>query len=463
MPTSPPTVFDAQPPLFSLRGLIARVRGSDLEVLPSHVQRALDRQRQGNEILAGWVQVALVATFAIFYSLSRKTFPVDAMLHPVPWALSVYAVFTALRLFLAYRNRLGHGMLMSSVVLDMTVLMVTIWSFHIQYGQVAAFYLKAPTLLYVFIFIALRALSLSPIYVLFAGACAAVGWLILVALAVRAPGGRELITDDYIEYMTSLRILIGGEVDKIIAILVVTLLLAIAARRAQSLLHRSVADQAAVTQLSRFFAPDVAATIVGADEILQPGQGRQTEAAAMFIDLRDFTRVAETLAPPSLMTLLGEYQRLVVPIVQRNGGSVITFLGDGVMVTFGATRASPTYAADALRTAEQLIDALGVWAETRRKGRLPAPGVGIGMATGSVIYGAIGHERRLEYAVIGNPVNLAAKLQAHTKVEQVSALATTGMLRLARTQGYDARRAAEVRAARTCAGVAEPIDLVVVH
>ncbi len=453
----------SSPSLYTWRGLVCRITGSDLQALPSHVQRDLHVQRRRNEILVGWVQAALVLTFALFYSFSRKTFPPDVMLHPVPWALSVYSAFTAFRLWQAYRNRLGHWMLMCSVVVDIGVLMVTIWSFHIQYGQVAAFYLKAPTLLYVFIFIALRALSLSAVYVLFAGFCASVGWLVLLGLAIRAPGGRDLITHDYVEYMTSLQILIGGEMDKIISIAMVSVLLAIAARRASTLLHRAVADQAAVTQLSRFFAPDVAATIVGTDEILQPGQGRQTEAAAMFIDLRGFTRMAATLPPTSLMALLGEYQRLVVPIVQRNGGSVITFLGDGVMVTFGATRSSDTYAADAMRTAEQLIDAFIVWAETRRKGQLPAPGMGIGMASGSVTYGAIGHERRLEYAVIGNPVNLAAKLQNHTKVEQVAALATVEMLELARAQGYDARRAADIRPRRLCAGVEEPIDLVAVN
>ena len=69
MPPSPPAVSEASP--LSVRGLLARVRGSDLQVLPSHVQRALERQRQGNEILAGWVQMALLALFALFYGLSR--------------------------------------------------------------------------------------------------------------------------------------------------------------------------------------------------------------------------------------------------------------------------------------------------------------------------------------------------------------------------------------------------------
>ena len=449
------------PAALSLGGIMAKLTGADQIALPSHVQRDLERQRQRNEVLAGWVQAALVLTFALFYSLSRKTFPPDVMLHPVPWALTVYAAFTALRLWLAYRNQLGHAMLMLSVVVDITVLMVTIWSFHIQYEQVPAFYLKAPTLLYVFIFIALRALSLSPLYVLFAGACAAFGWLLLLALAVAAPGGRDLITRDYVEYMTSLQILVGAEVDKIISIIMVSILLALSARRANSLLHRSVAGQAAVSQLSRFFAPEVAETIVNADEALQPGQGRQTEAAVMFVDMRGFTRLASELAPQDLIGVLGEYQSLAVPIVQRNEGSISTYLGDGIMISFGATRDSTTYAADALRTAEQLLDALGNWARERKAAGLPAPGVGIGIAVGTVTCGAIGDQRRLEYAVIGNAVNRAAKLQNHTKVEQVRALTTTDALACALGQGYDPARAGELRAARHCAGIAEPIDLVV--
>ena len=448
---------------WSWRGLIAKIRQTDLTRLPSHVQRDLDRQRQSNEILVGWVQVALVLTFAMFYGLSRKTFGPDVMLHPVPWALAVYGAFTGLRLVLAYKGRLGHWMLMASVVVDISVLMMTIWSFHIQYEQVPAFYLKAPTLLYVFIFIALRALSLSPLYVLFAGACAAVGWLVLLGLAIHAPGGRELLTRDYVDYMTSLKILIGGEVDKIISIVMVSLLLAIAARRTSSLLHRSVAGQAAASQLSRYFAPEVAQTIVSADEVLQPGQGHQTEAAVLFIDMRGFTRLASQLAPQDLIGLLGEYQRLAVPIVQQNGGSITTYLGDGIMITFGATRSNGSFAADALRACEELLDAMGEWARERMLADLPAPGVGIGVAVGTVTCGAIGDAGRLEYAVIGNPVNLAAKLQNHTKAEQVRALTTPGALARAATQGYNGHRAGEVRLDRVCAGLAEPIDLVVIN
>ena len=436
---------------------------ADMEQMPRHVARQIDEQRRLNEILTGWVQATLVVTFTLLYAFSRKTFPIDTMLHPVPWALGFYAVFTALRLYLAYRGKLTHALLMVSVVADITLLMVTIWSFHIQYGQPAAFYLKAPTLLYVFIFIALRVLSVAPGYVLFAGLCAAAGWMLMLGYALMEPGGHELVTRDYVAYMTSARILLGGEIDKIVSILLVAIVLTVAAARGRSLLYRAVAEGAAAAQLARFFAPEVAATIVTSDEALRPGQGRQTEAAAMFIDMRGFTRLAAKFAPRDLIVLLGEYQRIAVPIIQRNGGSIITFLGDGIMVTFGATRVSSTYAADALRTAEQLLDALGAWSQARADAGQPAPGVGIGITVGTVTCGAIGDESRLEYAVIGDSVNRAAKLQNHTKVENVRALTTVSSLECAVRQGYERTRASEIRTGREVAGVGELLDLVVMR
>jgi adenylate cyclase len=437
---------------------------AELGRLPDHVREAIVAQTRANEILTSWVQAALVVAFAILYALSRKTFPVDAPFRPVPWALGVYAAFTIWRLYLAYQGRLTHAMRMLSTAVDVAVLMVTIWSFHIQYGQPAAFYLKAPTLLYIFIFIALRALSLAPGYVLFAGIAAAAGWLALLGYALAQPGGMALVTRDYVAYMTSGRILIGGEVDKVLSILLVSVLLAVAAARARALLHRAVTEGAAAGRLARFFAPEIAATIVGAAEAdLQPGEGRQSEAAAMFVDLRGFTRLAAELPPDALVKLLGDYQGIAVPIVRANGGSVTTYLGDGIMVTFGATRMSATYAADALRAAGALVDALQAWADARRARSLPAPGVGIGVEVGTVTCGAIGDAARLEYAVIGDPVNRAAKLQNHTKVENVHALTTAGALERAREQGFVPSRPAEVRSRREVAGVAAPVDVVVLR
>jgi adenylate cyclase len=437
---------------------------ADLGRLPGHVVRRIAQQDRANEILIGWVQAGLVATFAVLYFASRMTAPPDAVFHPVPWALGIYTAFTAWRLYRAYLDRVTHAMRLASSLVDVALLMVTIWSFHIEYSQPAAFYLKAPTLLYIFIFIALRALTLAPGYVLFTGLAAAAGWLALVGYALAGPDGMSLVTRDYIAYMTSARVLVGGEIDKVLSILIVTAILAAGAARARTLLHRSVAEGAAAGRLAGFLSPDVAAHIVDADdESLRPGAGRQTEAAAMFIDMRGFTQLAAQLAPRELIALLGAYQSVAVPVIQAAGGSITTFLGDGVMVTFGATRPSTTCAADAFRCAERLLDALEAWAAGRRAAGLPAPGVGIGIALGTVTCGTVGAEGRLEYAVIGDPVNRAAKLQNHTKAERVRALATPLARDRAVAQGYEPARASTVLAGRTVAGIAEPVDLVVIE
>ena len=131
-------------------------------------------------MIIGWIQLGVVVTFCVLYTLAPKTFSEDAAFEPVPWVLACYLAFTLLRLVLAHKRILPDWFLYVSVVIDMTLLMALIWSFHLQYEQPPSFYLKAPTLLYVFIFIALRALRFEARFVIAAGVTAAVGWLLMV-------------------------------------------------------------------------------------------------------------------------------------------------------------------------------------------------------------------------------------------------------------------------------------------
>ena len=146
--------------------------------------------------------------------------------------------------------------------------------------------------------------------------------------------------------------------------LMVAGVLGLAVARSKRLLLKAVAEQTAAMELSRFFAPEIAKAITAAERALQPGEGELRQAAAMFIDLRGFTRMSQTMEPRDLVRLLGEYQGRVVPIVQAHGGAITTYLGDGIMVTFGAVRTNASYAADALRATEALLDSLGAWAST---------------------------------------------------------------------------------------------------
>ena len=430
--------------------------------LPARVLRAIEAQRARSDILTVWVQATIIAILATLYFVAPSTSPVDLIYRPAPWAIGIYAAFTALRMRLAYAGRLTPPLRAASVIVDMALLTVTIWGFHIEYGQPAAFYLKAPTFAYFFIFIALRTLSFSPAYVLLAGGAAVLGWLALLLIALGAPGGMALVTHDYVEYMTAAKILIGGEVDKMVSLLLVSLLLALAVSRSRQLLEQAAAMQASTAQMMRYFPPEVAEQLMSADELLKPGQGEAREAAAMFIDLRGFTRLTSQLTPRELIALVGEFQHLAVPIIQRHRGAVITYLGDGIMVTFGAVSPTDTYAADALRCIESLVDGVGRWlTESCARGDC-APEVGIGLDVGTVICGTIGEEGKLEYAVLGEPVNHAAKLQAHTRKASVGALTTRFALDKARAQGYADSRCRVLPGQQQVAGVDAPLELVAI-
>lgn len=427
-------------------------------LLPARVQATIREHEDRAERLIGWIQLVVVLTFATLYFLSPKTFAAHHTFEPVPWAIGAYLLFTGLRLFLAYRTSLPGWFLVLSIVSDMALLFGLIWSFHLQYEQPPSFYLKAPTLLYVFIFIALRALRSRAAYVFLAGVIAALGWVALMLYAVSVDPRDSMITRDYVQYLTSNSVLLGAEFDKIASILAVTAILGVTLLLGRRLLERAVIEGLAKQDLSRFFDPEVAARITAAGHELAAGHGEARDAAILNLDIRGFTALARDLAPDMVARLLTEYQAAMVPIIQRHGGTIDKFLGDGIMASFGAALPSGTYAADALRALSEALDAARAWAEAAGM-KLVVNGA---VATGRVVFGAVGDANRLEYTVIGDAVNLSAKLEKHNKALGTKGLATAAAVELARQQGYRPDAAPRRIEAAEIDGVAQAIDLVVI-
>jgi adenylate cyclase len=428
--------------------------------IPDRVQRAIADEQHASEVLVSLIQLVSTAIFGVLYTLAPKAFPPEVPFEPVPWTIGAYVGFTLLRFWLAWRRRLPKWFLALSVVVDVAALMVTIWSFHLQYQEPASISLKAPTIMYVFILIALRTLRFEPSFVLLAGATGAVGWLAVVAYAVFANGGAA-ITHSFATYAMSNEVLLGAEIDKVVSILMVTLILALALLRGRKILIHATTEQLAANELSRFFAPEVAGRIREMETAIEPGQAEARDAAILMVDLRGFTPLTHQLEPRAVMELLADYQSRMVAAIDRHGGSVDKFMGDGILASFGATKPSRSYAADALGAVETLMSAAGQWAAERRATGLPTPAIGAAVATGEVMFGAIGDRSRLEYTVIGEPVNLAAKLEKHTKIECVRALCTAATHRLAVEQGYaPGSPVLEQRQGRVVAGVDGALDLV---
>lgn len=428
--------------------------------LPARVQAAIGAQQDASERLIGWFQLAVVVIFGLLYAASPKTYAADVDFTPVPWALGIYFVFTVVRLVLAYRGGVGPAVLYISIVLDMCLLLGLIWSFHLQYQQPPSFYLKSPTLLYVFIFIALRALRFEARYVVAAGLVAAAGWTGLATYAIYTTG-TEMVTRDYVYYMTHNAVLVGAELDKIISILLVTAIIAVAIGRARNLLNRSVAEGQAAQDLSRFFSPEIADQITASEEAVSAGSGQAREAAILFCDIRGFTSFSNTHQPNEVIAMLADYQHQIVPILQKNGGTIDKFMGDGIMVTFGAALPTETYAADALRAVDELMQGADDWNAGRRARGEPELRVGAAVASGRLIFGAVGDDSRLEFTVIGDAVNLAAKLEKATKDQKVRAHTTRETYETALAQGYTPPDTKDQRAAQAVDGVDAPMDLVV--
>lgn len=227
--------------LTRLRGWL--FEGGGLEALPERVRDTIRRQQERSEILIGWAQLALVALLATAYqatSMPGGVVQEDYSFRSEVFAL--YAAFAAARLGLAYLRRLPQWLLYVSVVVDVGLFMALIYSFHYKFAQPAVFYLKAPTLLYIFLLIALRALRFEARFVVFAGVTAAAGWIALILYALSGRGGPPNDTDDFVEYMNGNAFLLHAEVSKVLAILLTTAVLAIAIARARNLLVRSVAE-----------------------------------------------------------------------------------------------------------------------------------------------------------------------------------------------------------------------------
>ena len=438
------------------------MRGDDGARVPQRVQDDIWRQQDRSEQFISLIQLAIVLIFGALFIVAPRPFEGEIGFELAPWALGLYLLFTLVRLIVSYRVRLPGWFLAISVVADMALLMVLIWSFHRTYQQPPSFYLKAPTLLYVFIFIALRALRFDARYVLLAGATAIVGWGILMTYAAVLGGETMGITHDYIHYMTGNAILLGAEFDKIITIAVVTLVLAAVVVRARQTLFAAAFEGTAKRDLSRFFDANVARQITGGDHQIVAGEGEYRNAAVLMLDIRGFTAMSNSQSAASLIRLLSDYQARAVPVIQGHGGGIDKFLGDGIMATFGAAVPSDTYAADALRAVDDILDTMVVWNAERTAAGLPPVPVNAAVATGELIFGAVGDDQRLEYTVIGEPVNLAAKLEKHAKVEQVRALVTDLAYQAALRQGYEPKSAHELRRARAVDGVDGPVDLVMI-
>ena len=157
-------------------------------------------------------------------------------------------------------------------------------------------------------------------------------------------------------------------------------------------------------------------------------------ATVLFTDLRDFTALAEAMPPGEVLDHLSELQGQLADIVTKHGGTVDTFIGDGMLAVFGAPRVSRDHAQQGIAAAIEIISSMAAVNLGRRERGQPASDISLALHTGPVVAGCLGSGSRLQFTVIGDAVNATSRLEGLTKQLGVTALVSEDTIRFA---GYE--------------------------
>lgn len=272
-----------------------------------------------------------------------------------------------------------------------------------------------------YIFIAAAVFSYSPKLVLWNGLMAVitytagVGFLLLDPAAYTIFGGvfgagqeaylRAFSDPNYVD--------LGGVAQRDLFFLLVAGTLAYGLMRFRRLVHRSAEAERARSNLARYFSPTIADALASRDEALV--EPRSQDVAVLFADAIGFTAFAAQRSPREVMGVLRDLHGLLADAVFAERGTLDKYLGDGIMATFGTPEPAADDADRALGCARRILDRTDAWnAQRTARGEAPLR-IGVGVHFGPVTLGDTGDANRMEYAVIGDTVNVASRIEHLTR------------------------------------------------
>ena len=233
-------------------------------------------------------------------------------------------------------------------------------------------------------------------------------WLVAEITKVRETGSTENLEDadlytgedELVSANIALQPMISGEGETIGALMLV----------------EDISSEKRVrSTMSRYMDPQLA------NQLLEEGDGQAmlggqaAEATVLFTDIRSFTTIAESLGPQATVSMLNEYFEIMVACISDAGGMLDKFIGDALMAGFGVPLPSDDAPDAAVKSAISMISQLRDWNASRLAADKPAINMGVGVNTDNVVTGNIGSSKRMDFTMIGDGVNLAARLEGSCK------------------------------------------------
>lgn len=287
--------------------------------------------------------------------------------------------------------------------------------------------LRFGNFIYFYVLLVGLAFSYQPRLVLWGGIAGALAWGIAVTWVVMQPDTILTLPPDATHTVNMLLLQttlptfvdLNQPVRDIVVFLIIASLLAVVVSRSRQLVEKQAAMARERGNLARYFPPATVDRLARQDLAL--AQVREQDIAVLFADLVGFTHWAERHAPHEVIGLLREVHARLEEEVFRHDGTLDKFIGDGLMATFGTPDPGPRDVANAIRCLKAITADFAAWNERRKaRGRSPIQ-IAVGLHYGPVVVGNIGTARRLEFAVLGDTVNVASRLEALTRELKVGA------------------------------------------
>jgi len=397
----------------------ARLHEEKLASGNKHLQDALVQNKiEGHKlaVYARWIALAVIAILIPFLNFSPSVIYYEVIL--LGFAFLGWAQLKVARVGQNQRELVlifADLALMTFVILVPNPFYDLGWPIALQY--------RFDNFLYFFVLLAGATLAYSWRTIIAISTWTAALWifglLITMFFGRQIPGLSEKIsiaTANYplmSELMDPNSVLPGFRIQEIVVFFIVAGILALNGWRNSQLLLKQADVARQRANLARHFPPNIVDQMADQDEPL--GQIRAQNVAVMFADIVGFTKMAEKQNPEYVVKLLREYHRVMEKSVFDNNGTLDKFLGDGIMATFGTPRTGPDDAANALQCASDMLEAIDQWNTKRKELAEPPIKLSIGIHFGEVILGDVGSSRRLEFATLGDTVNVASRLEELTR------------------------------------------------